>query len=312
MRIAASALALALAVATTAVAGTPEGKCRDTILKGAGKYIKAQTKTLSKCNDSIVKAKDGFNGMQGRDCRDNAGKTQAKLDKARGKFQASIDKACGGSDKICNTQDDLDLGDATIGWGSSGGFASGLVAVCPDFESIGCTNSIRHCGGANSDGEGISDCVLCINDEVVGQTLDLLAKNLDAAKFGAGSDPDKTINKCQRALVKASAKHVRSKVKILSKCWAALNKGKVGFSSSDSAGCIDSSGRTAAKIDKSESKKIKAICKSLSCFFKQVFIVQNWVLISKGMCGISRVGKIYPRRPKYYCCGHTHTCIPKV
>jgi len=260
-------LALAVCTAFLAVGMTvgtavgQEAKCRDTILKEAGKYLKAQTKTLTKCNDSILKGKDGFNGIQGRGCRDTAGKTQEKLDKARNKFQAGIDKKCGGDDKICNTNDDLDINDAAMGWGADGNFGNGLTGVCPDFESVGCTNTIVHCGGVNSNGEGITDCVLCINDEVIEQTVDLLYENLDASKFGAGSDPDKTINKCQAAMVKASAKHVLAKSKTLSKCWASLNKAKSGFGTGDLTGCTDLSGKTAAKIDKSESKKIAAICK---------------------------------------------------
>ena len=250
-----------LAVATTAGAGTPQEKCRDTISKSAGKYLKAQTKTLTKCNDSVVKDKDGFNDVQGRGCRDFAGKTQEKLDKATTKFLAAIDKACGGDDKACNTEDDLDIDDPTIGWGGSGNFGNGFVGVCPDFESSGCTNFIGHCGGVNSDGEGITDCVLCLHDEVIEQTVDLLYANLDSGKFGAGSDPDKSINKCQQALVKAGSKHVLAKSKTLAKCWAALNKGKAGFGTGDLTGCTDASGKTAEKIDKSEAKKIAAICK---------------------------------------------------
>ncbi len=246
---------------TVGTAVGQETKCRDTILKSAGKYIKAQTKTLTKCNDSLLKAKDGFNGIQGRGCRDTAGKTQEKLDKARNKFEASVEKACGGDDKVCNTNDDLDINDAAIGWGADGNFGNTFTGVCPDFESSGCTNTVIHCGGVNSNGEGITDCVLCINDEVIEQTVDLLYENLDAAKFGAGSDPNKTLNKCQAALVKAGSKHVLAKSKTLGKCWAALNKGKAGFGTGDLTGCTDASGKTAEKINKSESKTIAAICK---------------------------------------------------
>ena len=258
-------LAALLALASAVHAATDEEKCRDTILKETGKYLKAQVKTLTKCNDSLVKGKTGFNDVLGADCRDTAGKTQEKLDKAESKFLAAIDKKCGGDDKQCGTPlgdpDDLDIDDPAIGWGGSGGFGNGFVGVCPDFESRGCRNVISHCGGADSDGEGITDCVLCIQDKVINQTLDFIYADLDDSKFGAGDDPDKTINKCQQALVKVSAKHVLAKSKILGKCWAAVNKAKDGFSSSDAAGCIDSSGKTAAKIDKSESKKIAGICK---------------------------------------------------
>jgi len=254
-------LAALLALASAVHAATDEEKCRDTILKETGKYLKAQVKTLTKCNDSVVKGRGGFNNVQGAGCRDTAGIAQLKLDKATSKFLAGIDKRCGGDDKQCGTQDDLDIDDPAIGWGGSGSFGNGFVGVCPDFESSGCRNFIRHCGGTDSDGEGVTDCVLCIQDKVIDQTMDFLFADLDDSKFGAGSDPDETINECQQALVKVSAKHVLAKSQTLSKCWQAVNKGKTGFSSSDAAGCIDSSGKTAVKIDKSESKKIAGICK---------------------------------------------------
>ena len=53
-----------LAIGTTAGAATDEEKCRDTILKEAGKYLKAQTKNLTKCNDSLIKGKSGYNGVR--------------------------------------------------------------------------------------------------------------------------------------------------------------------------------------------------------------------------------------------------------
>jgi hypothetical protein len=251
-------LAAILAFAGAVQAATDEEKCRDTILKETGKYVKAQTKTLTKCNDSVVQNKDGFNDVLGDGCRSLDGKTQEKLDGARSKFLAAIDKKCGGDDKVCNTPDDLDLDNAAIGWGPSGVYGNGFAAICPDFESRGCTNIVRHCGGDDSDGEGVTDCVLCINDKIVNQTLEFLYADLDAAEFGT-SNP---INKCQQAFVKSSSKHFLSKHKTLAKCWQSLNKLKDGFSSSDAAGCIDASGKTAAKIDKSESKKIAGICKA--------------------------------------------------
>jgi len=252
-----------LGVATTpSAAGARAERCRDAILKAAGKYVKARTRVLASCNEGVVRGKSGFNGLQGRDCRDTSGKTQFLLDKARTKIQRDIEKRCGGADRTCHTGDDLDIDDPVIGWGASGPFGNGFTGICPDFASSGCRNIINHCGGANSDGEGITDCVLCLNDSVIDQTADLLYADLDASKFGAGSEPDRAINKCQRAFVKATAKHALARSKALGKCWTALNKGKSGFSSSGIGGCTDSAGKTEAKIDKSESKMIQAICKA--------------------------------------------------
>ncbi len=257
-RVAALAIALLFGWGAGAQAATPEGKCSASLIKEAGKYVKARTKTLTKCNDSQLKAKAGFNGLQGGLCRSNDGKTQEKLDKAEAKFQAAVDKQCGGSGKSCQDGDALDLDDLAIGWGPGGGFGGN----CPGFEDVdSCAFVIDDCGGVSSSGSGVSDCLLCINDAAVNQAMDLVYGDLDPTNFGAADDPEKTRNKCQQALVKSSAKFLLAKSKIRGKCWASLDKGKAGFSSSDELGCIDASGKTDAKIAKAESKKIAGICK---------------------------------------------------
>jgi hypothetical protein len=251
------AVALMLASATIAAAATDEQKCSASLIKEAGKYAKARTKILGKCNDALLKAKDGFNDVQGAGCRSLDGKTQEQLAKASSKLEAAVDKSCGGSGNTCQDGDALDLDDPAIGWGPSGGFGG----TCPGFESeVACRFTIDDCGGAGSSGSGVSDCLLCINDAAVDQAMDLLYGDLDAANFGAIDDPAKTRNKCQQAFVKSASKFLLSKSQTLGKCWAALDQAKAGFSSSHALGCIDSSGTTAAKIAKAESKKIAGIC----------------------------------------------------
>ena len=188
-RVVAALIALPLLVASGAAqAATAEEKCAATLIKEAGKYVKARTKTLTKCNDSLLKAKDGFNGIQGDGCRSNDGKTQEKLDKAASKFKAKIDKACGGSSKTCQDGDALDLDDPAIGWGPGGGFGG----ECPGFEdNPSCEFTIDDCGGAAASGSGVTDCLLCINDAAVGQGMDVLYGDLDPVIFGASIDPAK-------------------------------------------------------------------------------------------------------------------------
>ena len=244
--------------ATPAWAATAEEKCGATLLKEAGKYVKARTKVLAKCNDGLVKGKDGLNGVQGAGCRSLDSKTAEKLDKAGSKLAAAIDKACGGSAKTCQDADALDLDDPAIGWGAGGGFAG----RCPGFaDAVACQFAIDDCGGAGSSGNGVSDCLRCVDDAAVDRAMDLLYAGLDPASFGAGAEPGKTRNKCQQALVKSAAKFLLAKAKVRGGCWAALDKGKDGFGSSDGLGCIDASGKTDAKIAKAESKKIAGICK---------------------------------------------------
>ena len=132
------------------------------------------------------------------------GKTAAKIAKAESKFKAKIDGACGGADKVCGAGgDDVDL--ASIGWD---------IGECPDFESKGCANPINHCGGVASDGKGITDCLLCIDEAAIDQAMDLYANGLAAGEFGTGS----SINKCQAAIAKETTKFLLAKSKVLGKC----------------------------------------------------------------------------------------------
>lgn len=224
--------------------------CRNTILKESAKYVQQRTKILQQCNDKLVKAKDGLNDVAGAGCRTSDGKTDDKLTKIAAKLRAQLDKKCGGGDKVCGTGgDDVDLDDPALGWGAGGPFGG----VCPDFEQAGCSNAIAECGD-------VADCLQCIDDTALDQEIDLLYADLNASVFGAREKPAKTTNLCQQTLARAAGKFILVKAKALGKCWAALDKGKDGFTSSPMAGCLDASGKTAAAIDKAESQKIAKIC----------------------------------------------------
>ena len=242
-----AALSAALiAFASSANAATAAEKCRGTIIKESGKFVAAKAKALQKCEGTLI-AKGPASGNTspvGGRCNDPQGKTAAAISKAESKFKAKVDGACGGADKTCGTGDDIDL--ASIGWNVSGG--------CPDLESKGCDNPILSCGGVNSNGNGITDCLLCMNEKAIDQAMDLYSNDLAPAQFGTAS----AINKCQIAIGKATTAFLLAKSKILGKCWAAVNANKI----TGVCPAADTSGKTQEAIDKAEAKKIAAICKA--------------------------------------------------
>ncbi len=135
--------------------------------------------------------------------------------------------------RFCSTTGDNDSL-ASIGWPST----------CPNFENGTCNNAIADC-------DGISDCLICIGEAAVDQSIALSYDALVPGEFGTGSD----INKCQIAIGKNAAKFFEAKNKALSKCEDGVMKGKV------TGPCPDAV-KAGPKIAKAESKKIAGICKA--------------------------------------------------
>ncbi len=220
-------LAVALMLAGPAYADPV--KCKATITKASSQYVQARTKALVKCEGAVVAGKLPM----ATDCS-NEMKTDAAIDKAKAKMESAIDKACGGADKDCGGGDDEPL--TSIGWN---------IDACPDFESQGCGAPIVDC-------HDISECLECVESEAVDQAVSLYYDDLVLP-----STSDKTLNKCQQTIGKASAAFLAAKTKALAKCWAAVNKG-------DFPGPCPApgDGKAAAAIAGAEAKKIAAICKA--------------------------------------------------
>ncbi len=205
-------------------------KCKAAITKASSQYVQARTKALVKCEGAVVAGKLPL----ATDCSDEP-KTDAAIDKAKDKMEAAIEKACGGGDKDCDSNGDNDSL-ASIGWN---------VGTCPDIESLGCSMAIDDC-------HDVSECLECIASEAVDQAVKLYYDDLVLP-----STSDKTLNKCQQTIGKASAAFLASKTKALAKCWAAVNKGAI------TGPCPSpGDGKAAAAITAAETKKIKAICKA--------------------------------------------------
>ena len=71
----------------------------------------------------------------------------------------------------------------------------GWPGVCPDFEGMGCTNSISNC-------DDISDCLYCINEKAIDQAISLYYDSLAPASGD--------LLKCQTAIGKATSSLIRS------------------------------------------------------------------------------------------------------
>jgi hypothetical protein len=208
-------------------------KCQRTIAKANSQYLQARVKALAKCNEGVVKGSVVS-------CPDS--KALAALDKAKTKLTASIDKSCGGDDKVCNLETNaLDTTEPTaqqLGWPSQ----------CPNFEKGECRNSVRFC-------TGIVDCLTCIGDAAVDQEITLLYGSLDLP-----STSDKTKNKCQVTIGKATTAFLNSSSKALQKCWDAKINGK--FTTGDCFNPSAGDGKYAAAIEKASTKMKTSICKA--------------------------------------------------
>ncbi len=229
-RLVATVLSFGLLLALAGPAAADPLKCKATITKSASQYVQARTKALVKCEGAVVAGKL----PQATDCQ-NELKTSAAIDKAKTKMEAAIEKACGGADQDCGSGGDDDSL-TSIGWD---------IGTCPDLETSGCSMAIHNC-------HDVSDCLECIDEKAVDQAVTLYYGDL-----ALPSTTDKTLNKCQQTIGKATAAFLATKSKALQKCWDAVNKGAV------TGPCPSpGDGKALGAIDAAEAKKIAAICKA--------------------------------------------------
>ena len=226
MRSAAVAL-LAIAVCAPD-ASAQVSKCQRAIAKANSQFLQARVKALSKCEQAVVKSGTGT-------CPDD--KANASIAKAETKLASAIGKSCGGDDKICGgvTTNEFTPGD--LGW----------PATCPDLERAGCENAISDCNG-------IATCLSCVAGVASDRSMELYFDDLVLP-----STSDKTLNKCQITIGKATSAYMNSVSKTLQKCWDARLNGK------HSGECFPPSGgdsKYAAALDKAETKKVSSICKA--------------------------------------------------
>lgn len=218
-----------LAIAVCAqTAGAETTKCQRAIAKASSQFLQARVKALSKCEEGVVKSGGGS-------CPDS--KASASIAKAESKLAASIGKSCGGDDKICGGVTTNEDTVASLGW----------PAQCPNFERGACENAITDCGG-------IATCISCIASAASDQAMSLYYDDL-----ALPSTSDKTLNKCQITIGKATSAYLNSASKALQKCWDARLNGK------HSGNCFPPSGgdsKYAAALAKAETKKVSSICKA--------------------------------------------------
>ncbi len=203
-------------------------KCKAAIIKADATFIQAKAKALAKCEEAMVKGK-----LPAGDCHADP-KASSAIAKAASKLQVAIAKACGGKDKTCGTVDDDALAD--IGWN----------IPCPNFENGACSGTITSC-------TDIAACLACIGeattDRGVGIAYDALVPS--------NPKTEKSLNKCQVAIGKATTAYFVAKSKALAKCWKAVNSNKA------TNPCpVPGDGKAATAIAKAETKKRAAICKA--------------------------------------------------
>ncbi len=203
-------------------------KCQQAVVTASAKLALGELKALQKCEDAKLAAK-----LPPATVCSAETKTAGSIAKARTKIAAKIASACGGKDKACGTADD-DV--TTVGWN---------VATCPNLESGFCGNAIDDCGD-------VAQCLRCVDEAAVDQSIALL---YDGLKGGPGTPA--SLLKCERAIGAETAKFFAAKLNAIRKCWANRLKGLHA-----NACPIPGDQKTAELIAKAELKKVQAICKA--------------------------------------------------
>jgi hypothetical protein len=221
--------ALVLPLAPAAARADAAARCKGTILKASAAFVKGKAQALQRCRERVVEGKL----PPETDCENNLA-TIAAIDGKRQKLRTAIVRACGGGDKTCGTPDDLPL--ASIGW----------PGACPNMELGSCNQAIASCSD-------IAGCLECIGDQAVDGAIALA---YDGFKL---TDPEteKALNRCQVALGKESIRFLVAESKALTRCWAAVDRGKA------TAPCPDpGDGKALEAIERAASRKTAAICKA--------------------------------------------------
>jgi hypothetical protein len=219
--------ATAFAAATTSASADP-ARCTRTINAESAKYAQAVVKARQRCEDQ--KAAGGLSA--GTDCGTN-GLVSAAVAKAETRLRTHVGIACGGADHACGTADDDPL--ATIGWN---------VGNCPDLAQAGCNAPISSC-------TGIADCLTCAERAAVAQSLGTSGGSFTSGEFGTGS----SVNRCQRAIGRETARFFRAATKALGRCWRDRLRGKHA-----NACPVPGDGKAGPAIATAEARKLARIC----------------------------------------------------
>jgi len=226
-----AAAAIGVEIASPTEARADALACQRAIAKASAAYVQGRTKALARCQDGKVKGR-----IRPDDPCTGDPTTLRSLESLWVGLFADINRNCGGANRDCGDGDDLPL--ASSGWAD--------VTTCPDFEGRGCTNTIATC-------TDISTCLQCIAGQAVDQAVATYAGEFASDQFGTSS----AVNGCQRAINKGASKFIRSRSKILQKCWDARLRG------SHSNPCPDpGDGRATRSLAKAETRKINTICRS--------------------------------------------------
>ncbi len=208
-------------------------KCARGINSAHAKYEKARAKIVLKCQDRSVNKGTPASPTS---CPTTA--DDAKLLTLELKLRAQIAAVCGGADKACDGIGDESL--ASIGWD---------IGACPDLDGEGCTNVIANC-------DDVATCVACIADETLSKGAGIAYDQLDDGEFATGS----AVNDCQRALGKETGRYLKTRAKLLGKCWDKVQKGSSGFT--DPPGCPATDAKLVDKLDRLRDKLTHKVCKA--------------------------------------------------
>ncbi len=165
--------------------------CKSTINAKFVRFTQARMKITQRCRE-LERV-----GRVTGPCPDE--KATLQIEKARGKLRRAIDEHCGGDDALCGGGgDDVDL--ATVGWN---------VGHCPNLHAAHCSNTIGHCGD-------VAECLLCVGEAAVDQTIDLSYDSLDP------DPPGEDVARCQATIGRSVARYLTATSEALQRCEQAM------------------------------------------------------------------------------------------
>src|SRR5262245_32602911 len=222
--------AMGLSILGPRAAGADPVTCARGIATASAKYVDGRAKGLFKCEDAKVR----YRLRPDVDCATDELFDSQHLS-LETRLVVGINQACGGPNAACGHGDDQPLG--PVGWG---------IGQCPDFGNAGCTNPITSC-------LDVAECLKCMNDASVAAAMGLTYGAFETDEFGTKS----TVNRCQRAIGKATTKYLRRRAKAMASCWDARLAG------THANVCPEpGDGRAGRTIDSAEARKQSSICKA--------------------------------------------------
>lgn len=226
LALAAGALGSVPAPASASVAGRV---CEQRLAHATAMLARAQGRILRQCAIRYARAASIDPTSCATDLR-----TVRRLAGVEKRFQSAIAVACGGTDGLCGTADDVPL--ASVGW--SDGVCSGVLGSP-------CNGQVTHCGE-------MAGCIACSTNVAMADGVTFAIGTADA---GAPQQ-----RRCQVATARATSRAFAQRTQLRQRCLQ-----RAGRDAAAVASCVaGSDARTQLRLNQSDARTAQAICRACS------------------------------------------------